>query len=110
MTVVDAAAVSAELAAADGLAERAMAAGLDDARTIADLIMDQIEFADTLILNKCDVVPKVCPYGLLKTFRVHHNMSSPLLWCRLYPGNIYLLFSTASTTYLSGLTRKGCWN
>ncbi|CAL8470514.1 g10056 [Coccomyxa elongata] len=58
VTVVDAAAVSAELAAADGLAERAMAAGPDDARTIADLIMDQIEFADTLILNKCDLVPK----------------------------------------------------
>ncbi|BDA45884.1 probable metal chaperone YciC [Coccomyxa sp. Obi] len=58
VTVVDAAAVSAELAAADALAERAMAAGPDDARTIADLIMDQIEFADTLILNKCDLVPK----------------------------------------------------
>ena len=61
--MVDAAAVSAELAAADGLAERSMAAGPGDARTIADLIMDQIEFADTLILNKCDLVHKVCPQG-----------------------------------------------
>ncbi|EIE22547.1 cobW-domain-containing protein, partial [Coccomyxa subellipsoidea C-169] len=56
VTVIDADAVSAELAAAERLAERAMAAGSGDTRTIADLIMDQIEFADTLILNKCDLV------------------------------------------------------
>ncbi|KAK9904078.1 hypothetical protein WJX75_003912 [Coccomyxa subellipsoidea] len=56
VTVVDAAAVAAELEASEQLAKRAMAAGPDDARTIADLIMDQIEFADTLILNKCDLV------------------------------------------------------
>ena len=59
VTVVDAAAVAAELEASEQLANRAMAAGPDDARTIADLIMDQIEFADTLILNKCDLVSQV---------------------------------------------------
>ena len=66
VTVVDADAVSAELAAAERLAERAMAAGPGDTRTIADLIMDQIEFADTLIMNKCDLVSKVWSQALVQ--------------------------------------------
>lgn len=56
---MDASALAADLASFDRLADRNLAAAAADARTVADLIVDQIEFADTLILNKCDLVSEV---------------------------------------------------
>lgn len=59
VTVVDAAAAAEQLRSAESLAERRLAAGPGDARAVADLVVDQIEFADTLVLNKCDLLPQV---------------------------------------------------
>lgn len=56
VTVVDASTFLTELARGEALAERQMAAGEDDARSIADLLTDQVEFADVLLLNKTDLV------------------------------------------------------
>ncbi|MER5208003.1 GTP-binding protein [Streptomyces sp. NPDC002825] len=55
-TVVDAANFLPELAAGDGLTERGLAPYEDDERTVSDLLMDQIEFADVIVLNKLDLV------------------------------------------------------
>ncbi len=91
VTVIDADAVSAELAAAERLADRAMAAGSGDTRTIADLIMDQIEFADTLILNKCDLVSQVWSQALVQNllfflrFELRELVGLRIL-CRLLQG------------------------
>jgi G3E family GTPase len=56
VTVVDAKNILRELATLDTLTERNMGMSDDDGRTIADLLVDQIEFANVLILNKTDLV------------------------------------------------------
>jgi G3E family GTPase len=56
VTVIDAANFLQQFDAAEYLAERGMAAGEGDERTIADLFIDQVEFADVLIINKTDLV------------------------------------------------------
>ncbi|MFF3754737.1 GTP-binding protein [Streptomyces sp. NPDC002018] len=56
VTVVDAANFLPELAGGDGLAERGLDQYENDERTVSDLLMDQIEFADVIVLNKLDLV------------------------------------------------------
>ncbi|MER5781961.1 GTP-binding protein [Streptomyces mobaraensis] len=56
VTVVDAANFLPELAGGDGLAERGLDQYEDDERTVSDLLMDQIEFADVIVVNKLDLV------------------------------------------------------
>lgn len=58
VTVVDASTFLAELARGEALADRQMSAGEGDARSIADLLTDQVEFADVLLLNKTDLVSR----------------------------------------------------
>ncbi|GAA0298853.1 zinc metallochaperone GTPase ZigA [Streptomyces polychromogenes] len=58
VTVVDAANFLPELTGGDGLAERGLDQYEDDERTVSDLLMDQIEFADVIVLNKLDLVGK----------------------------------------------------
>jgi G3E family GTPase len=55
VTVVDAANFAHELAAGDSLAERRLDQYADDERTVSDLLVDQVEFADVLLLNKTDL-------------------------------------------------------
>ncbi|MFF3246742.1 GTP-binding protein [Streptomyces sp. NPDC002870] len=56
VTVVDAANFLPELTGGDGLAERGLDQYEDDERTVSDLLMDQIEFADVIVVNKLDLV------------------------------------------------------
>ncbi|MFE6199370.1 GTP-binding protein [Streptomyces sp. NPDC057838] len=56
VTVVDAAGFLAELATGDDLADRDLAPYEGDERTVSDLLIDQVEFADVLVLNKLDLV------------------------------------------------------
>lgn len=53
-TVVDCGTFLEEYLSADYLATRGLAAGDEDDRTIVDLLVEQVEFADVLILNKTD--------------------------------------------------------
>ena len=52
VTVVDAANLLADYGSADFLAERGESAGSGDNRTVVDLLVEQIEFADVVVLNK----------------------------------------------------------
>ena len=52
VTVVDAINLTADFGSHDLLGDRGQTAGADDERTLADLLTDQIEFADVVILNK----------------------------------------------------------
>ncbi|MER5836130.1 GTP-binding protein [Streptomyces sp. NPDC002130] len=56
VTVVDAANFLPELVGGDELVERGLDQYEDDERTVSDLLMDQIEFADVIVLNKLDLV------------------------------------------------------
>ncbi|MGW3385506.1 GTP-binding protein [Streptomyces cinereoruber] len=56
VTVVDAANFLPELTGGDGLVERGLDQYEEDERTVSDLLMDQIEFADVIVLNKLDLV------------------------------------------------------
>ncbi|MDI5937772.1 MULTISPECIES: GTP-binding protein [Micromonospora] len=56
VTVVDAAGLLAMIEAGESLEARGLAAYEGDDRGIADLLVDQIEFADVLVVNKTDLV------------------------------------------------------
>jgi G3E family GTPase len=56
VTVVDAGAFLPELKAAEDLRDRRLGADEGDDRTIADLLVEQVEFADLLVINKADKV------------------------------------------------------
>lgn len=52
VTVVDAANLIGDYSSSDFLADRGETAGENDNRTLVDLLVEQIEFADVIILNK----------------------------------------------------------
>jgi G3E family GTPase len=56
VTVVDAAGLRGMIEAGESLEARGLAAYEGDDRSIADLLVDQIEFADVLVVNKTDLI------------------------------------------------------
>src|SRR5690606_19206511 len=58
VTVVDANRFWHDYSSGETLLERGQAVGQDDTRDVVDLLMDQIEFCDVLLLNKCDMIPE----------------------------------------------------
>ena len=56
VTVVDANNFEQDFDSVDKLTDRGQEVGTDDVRSIVDLLVDQIEFADVILLNKIDTV------------------------------------------------------
>ncbi|NBD10301.1 MULTISPECIES: zinc metallochaperone GTPase ZigA [Corallococcus] len=56
VTVVDAFNFLRDWEASEGLAERGLALAEEEERTVVDLLVEQVEFADVLVLNKTDLV------------------------------------------------------
>ncbi|MBX9750027.1 MAG: zinc metallochaperone GTPase ZigA [Roseococcus sp.] len=56
VTVVDARAFLEDYASADTLRQRGESAGEEDHRLLVDLLIEQVEFADTIVVNKADLV------------------------------------------------------
>ena len=56
VTVVDAANFLKDFNAAEALQDRGESLGEEDERTVTDLLIDQVEFADVIVLNKLDLV------------------------------------------------------
>ena len=56
VTVVDARAFLEDYASADTLAQRGETAGAQDDRQLVDLLIEQVEFADVILVNKADLV------------------------------------------------------
>ena len=55
VTVVDAAHLLKDYGSRDFLKDRGESLGEDDTRTLVDLLVEQIEFADVIVLNKLDI-------------------------------------------------------
>ena len=55
VTVVDAGAFLEDSAGVEEIAARGESLGPDDERTVADLLVDQVEFADVIVINKVDL-------------------------------------------------------
>ena len=55
-TVIDGGAFLRDLGSIDDLRDRGESLGEDDERTVVDLLIDQVEFADVLIVNKVDLL------------------------------------------------------
>lgn len=58
VTVVDAANLIQNYSSTDFLKDRGESLGEEDVRTLVDLLVDQIEFANVIILNKIDLISK----------------------------------------------------
>ncbi len=56
VTVVDASNFITDFKGHDDLVDREIGLSDEDERSIADLLTDQVEFADIILLNKCDLV------------------------------------------------------
>jgi G3E family GTPase len=56
VTVVDAAGFLRDYASTDSLERRGLMAGEDDTRMLVDLLVEQVEFADVIVINKADLV------------------------------------------------------
>jgi G3E family GTPase len=56
VTVVDASRFLKEATSGETLLDRKEGVSEEDDRTIADLLMDQVEFCNVLVLNKCDLL------------------------------------------------------
>ncbi len=56
VTVVDAAKFLDDAQSADDLGDRKLALDSEDERTLSDLLIDQVEFADVIVINKTDTV------------------------------------------------------
>ncbi|TCV94677.1 G3E family GTPase [Luteibacter rhizovicinus] len=54
VTVVDGHSLLADYGSTDTLAQRGETAGEGDARSLVNLLTEQIEFADVIVVNKCD--------------------------------------------------------
>ena len=59
VTVVDAANLIRNYSSTDFLKDKGESLGEDDERTLVDLLVEQIEFANVILLNKIDLVSKV---------------------------------------------------
>lgn len=57
VTVVDAAAFLRDYSSTDSLRNRGSVAGEEDTRMLVDLLVEQVEFADVIVINKADLVP-----------------------------------------------------
>jgi G3E family GTPase len=69
VTVVDAVNFAADIADAEDLKTRNLESGVNDTRTITDLLVSQVEFASVILINKCDLVTRNELDSLKQTIR-----------------------------------------
>lgn len=104
MTVVDAKQFPMELKSSDTLKQRKMEAFKDDSRVLAELLIDQVEFANTIIVNKCDLVDQNS-ISKLKTFLLELNPKAKILCTSFTKVNIEEVLDTNRW----GPPQRGIW-
>ena len=78
VTVVDAHRFRHDLGSLDDLRERQLALSDEDERTIPDLLIDQVEFANVIIINKADLL-RESELGALQALLRHLNPEAELI-------------------------------
>ncbi|QDV58722.1 GTP-binding protein [Rosistilla oblonga] len=73
VTVVDAGNFMKDFGSWDELADRRMGLSEDDTRNIVDLLVDQVEFANVIIVNKTDLIS---PYDLEQLNRILRKLNA----------------------------------
>jgi G3E family GTPase len=79
VTVVDAYNFLREYELAESLAERGLALGTNDERNIVDLLIEQVEFANVILVNKTDLVSEE-RLGFLQSLLQKLNPAAEILW------------------------------
>ena len=69
VTVVDAANFERDFDSADSLKDRGQEVDTNDVRSIVDLLMDQIEFADVILLNKIDTINEATKASVIASIK-----------------------------------------
>ncbi|MFE6796579.1 GTP-binding protein [Paenibacillus chitinolyticus] len=85
VTVVDAFRFWHDYASGETLLDRNQAVSDDDNRDVVDLLIDQIEFCDVLVLNKCD---RIAPDELLELERVLRSLQPRAKFIRSVMGEV----------------------
>lgn len=90
VTVVDAHNFLDEYHSAESLADRNLAVGADDGRDLVNLLVDQVEFADVIVVNKIDGVPRERLDELFAILRKLNATATlvPAAYGRIDPGEI----------------------
>ncbi|QDS36501.1 GTP-binding protein [Brevibacillus brevis] len=85
VTVVDAYRFWHDFSSGENLLDRGQAVGEEDTREVADLLIDQIEFCDVLILNKCD---RVAPDDLIQLEAILRKLQPNARFIRAVRGQV----------------------
>ena len=96
VTVVDAGSFMKDFGSWDDLADRRIGLNEEDDRNIVDLLVDQVEFANVVIINKTDLI---MPYDLEQLEQVIRRLNS----------EAEILHSTESRVPLSRILGTGCF-
>ncbi len=80
VTLVDASNLMLDLNSAEELRDRDLGVDAEDGRSIAHLLADQIEFANVIVLNKCDLVEEV-QLARLESFLHQMNPLAKIVRC-----------------------------
>lgn len=78
VTVVDARSFLADYQSTEYLGDRGQSLGEDDERAVVDLLVDQVEFANVIVINKCDLVSED-ELGQLEAILHHLNPDANLV-------------------------------
>lgn len=97
VTVVDAGNFMKDFGSWDDLTDRRLGLNEDDKRNIVDLLVDQVEFADVIIVNKTDLVS---PYELEQLQRILTQLNA----------NAKILCTTESQVDLSEIMGTGLFS
>lgn len=87
VTVVDAVSFLREYSSAEELRARGLALGPEDERTIADLLIEQVEFANVLVISKTDLVS---PEELARLQAILHHLNPEARQVRADHGRVAL--------------------
>jgi G3E family GTPase len=87
VTVVDASSFLQDYISARNLRDEGMAAGENDGRTLADLLIEQVECANVLVLNKTDLAH---PHDLARTEALLHTLNPEARVVRSEQGRVPL--------------------